>query len=174
MRWSCITKSVVNWTWAGCISGLICRSAAPSKPRWCRFFQTGFKLVFGIGFCIRIGFHGQKRLGMRKNLHQIQKGMIVGRVLKSTRLFYVAKEKCAWFRLVWFCFVKFSKNSWQILRARVLYISSPRSTRSSDAALPAREHSSAGRASALQAEGHRFEPYWSHFMIVNYHDLQVV
>ena len=34
--------------------------------------------------------------------------------------------------------------------------------------------SSAGRASALQAEGHRFEPYWSHFMIVNYHDLQVV
>ena len=23
--------------------------------------------------------------------------------------------------------------------------------------------SSAGRASALQAEGHRFEPYWSHF-----------
>ena len=24
------------------------------------------------------------------------------------------------------------------------------------------EHSSAGRASALQAEGHRFEPYWSH------------
>ena len=32
---------------------------------------------------------------MRKNLHQIQKGMIVGRVLKSTRLFYVAKEKCA-------------------------------------------------------------------------------
>ena len=25
------------------------------------------------------------------------------------------------------------------------------------------EHSSAGRASALQAEGHRFEPYWSHF-----------
>ena len=36
------------------------------------------------------------------------------------------------------------------------------------------DHSSAGRASALQAEGHRFEPYWSHFMIVNYHDLQVV
>ena len=26
-----------------------------------------------------------------------------------------------------------------------------------------RDHSSAGRASALQAEGHRFEPYWSHF-----------
>ena len=26
----------------------------------------------------------------------------------------------------------------------------------------AREHSSAGRASALQAEGHRFEPYCSH------------
>ena len=25
-----------------------------------------------------------------------------------------------------------------------------------------RDHSSAGRASALQAEGHRFEPYWSH------------
>ena len=25
------------------------------------------------------------------------------------------------------------------------------------------DHSSAGRASALQAEGHRFEPYWSHF-----------
>ena len=25
-----------------------------------------------------------------------------------------------------------------------------------------REHSSAGRASALQAEGHRFEPYCSH------------
>ena len=24
------------------------------------------------------------------------------------------------------------------------------------------DHSSAGRASALQAEGHRFEPYWSH------------
>ena len=23
--------------------------------------------------------------------------------------------------------------------------------------------SSAGRASALQAEGHRFEPYWSHY-----------
>ena len=36
------------------------------------------------------------------------------------------------------------------------------------------DHSSAGRASALQAEGHRFEPYWSHFVIVNYHDLQVV
>ena len=34
--------------------------------------------------------------------------------------------------------------------------------------------SSAGRASALQAEGHRFEPYWSHFVIVSYHDLQVV
>ena len=26
------------------------------------------------------------------------------------------------------------------------------------------EHSSAGRASALQAEGHRFEPYCSHFL----------
>ena len=26
------------------------------------------------------------------------------------------------------------------------------------------DHSSAGRASALQAEGHRFEPYWSHFV----------
>ena len=25
------------------------------------------------------------------------------------------------------------------------------------------DHSSAGRASALQAEGHRFEPCWSHF-----------
>ena len=25
-----------------------------------------------------------------------------------------------------------------------------------------RDHSSAGRASALQAEGHRFESYWSH------------
>ena len=25
-----------------------------------------------------------------------------------------------------------------------------------------RDLSSAGRASALQAEGHRFEPYWSH------------
>ena len=25
------------------------------------------------------------------------------------------------------------------------------------------DHSSAGRASALQAGGHRFEPYWSHF-----------
>ena len=25
------------------------------------------------------------------------------------------------------------------------------------------DHSSAGRASALQAEGHRFEPYWSHW-----------
>ena len=24
------------------------------------------------------------------------------------------------------------------------------------------DHSSSGRASALQAEGHRFEPYWSH------------
>ena len=36
------------------------------------------------------------------------------------------------------------------------------------------DHSSAGRASALQAEGHRFEPYWSHFVIVSYHDLQVV
>ena len=32
------------------------------------------------------------------------------------------------------------------------------------------DHSSAGRASALQAEGHRFEPYWSHFVIVSYHD----
>ena len=29
-----------------------------------------------------------------------------------------------------------------------------------------RDHSSAGRASALQAEGHRFEPYWSHGIIV--------
>ncbi|MEI3406706.1 MAG: hypothetical protein V8Q79_09035 [Christensenellales bacterium] len=28
-------------------------------------------------------------------LHQIQKGMIVGRVLKSARLFYAAKEKNA-------------------------------------------------------------------------------
>ena len=27
------------------------------------------------------------------------------------------------------------------------------------------DYSSAGRASALQAEGHRFEPYWSHFFI---------
>ena len=27
------------------------------------------------------------------------------------------------------------------------------------------DHSSAGRASALQAEGHRFEPYWSHFKL---------
>ena len=27
-----------------------------------------------------------------------------------------------------------------------------------------RDHSSAGRASALQAEGHRFEPYWSHLL----------
>ena len=26
-----------------------------------------------------------------------------------------------------------------------------------------RDHSSAGRASALQAEGHRFESYWSHY-----------
>ena len=26
------------------------------------------------------------------------------------------------------------------------------------------EHSSAGRASALQAEGHRFEPYCSHHL----------
>ena len=25
--------------------------------------------------------------------------------------------------------------------------------------------SSAGRASALQAEGHRFEPYWSHYSL---------
>ena len=28
------------------------------------------------------------------------------------------------------------------------------------------DHSSAGRASALQAEGHRFEPYWSHHAAV--------
>ena len=27
------------------------------------------------------------------------------------------------------------------------------------------EHSSAGRASALQAEGHRFEPYCSHHIL---------
>ena len=27
------------------------------------------------------------------------------------------------------------------------------------------DHSSAGRASALQAEGHRFEPYWSHSLL---------
>ena len=27
------------------------------------------------------------------------------------------------------------------------------------------DHSSAGRASALQAEGHRFEPYRSHFKL---------
>ena len=26
------------------------------------------------------------------------------------------------------------------------------------------DHSSAGRAPALQAGGHRFEPYWSHFL----------
>ena len=29
-----------------------------------------------------------------------------------------------------------------------------------------RDLSSAGRASALQAEGHRFEPYWSHFTLI--------
>ena len=34
--------------------------------------------------------------------------------------------------------------------------------------------SSAGRASALQAEGHRFEPYWSHFVIIVCHDSQVL
>ena len=33
---------------------------------------------------------------------------------------------------------------------------------SRNALLSARDLSSAGRASALQAEGHRFEPYWSH------------
>ena len=31
------------------------------------------------------------------------------------------------------------------------------------------DHSSAGRASALQAEGHRFEPYWSH--LIEYADV---
>ena len=36
------------------------------------------------------------------------------------------------------------------------------------------DHSSAGRASALQAEGHRFEPYWSHFVIIVCHDSQVL
>ena len=35
-------------------------------------------------------------------------------------------------------------------------------TSSSDKKLNIWEHSSAGRASALQAEGHRFEPYCSH------------
>ena len=34
------------------------------------------------------------------------------------------------------------------------------------------DHSSAGRASALQAEGHRFEPYWSHLNeIIKYADV---
>ena len=31
--------------------------------------------------------------------------------------------------------------------------------------------SSAGRASALQAEGHRFEPYRSHFFLITYADV---
>ena len=43
--------------------------------------------------------------------------------------------------------------------AGVLYVSSPRLT---DGVRNEREHSSAGRASALQAEGHRFEPCCSH------------
>ena len=35
-----------------------------------------------------------------------------------------------------------------------------------------RDHSSAGRAPALQAGGHRFEPYWSHlsnYILKNYY-----
>ena len=36
--------------------------------------------------------------------------------------------------------------------------------RTTCAGAPMRDHSSAGRAPALQAGGHRFEPYWSHFM----------
>ena len=31
-----------------------------------------------------------------------------------------------------------------------------------------RAHSSAGRASALQAEGHRFEPYCAHHLFITY------
>ena len=31
--------------------------------------------------------------------------------------------------------------------------------------------SSAGRASALQAEGHRFEPYRPHWIVKNYQDI---
>ena len=38
---------------------------------------------------------------------------------------------------------------------------------SRNALLSARDLSSAGRASALQAEGHRFEPYRSHFYAIN-------
>ena len=34
-----------------------------------------------------------------------------------------------------------------------------------------RDHSSAGRASALQAEGHRFEPYWSHSLCGMHKDM---
>ena len=33
------------------------------------------------------------------------------------------------------------------------------------------DHSSAGRASALQAEGHRFEPYWSHLNLNEHADV---
>ena len=33
------------------------------------------------------------------------------------------------------------------------------------------DRSSAGRASALQAEGHRFEPYWSHLLCFMYADV---
>ena len=33
------------------------------------------------------------------------------------------------------------------------------------------DHSSAGRAPALQAGGHRFEPYWSHLLCFMYADV---
>ena len=47
-------------------------------------------------------------------------------------------------------------------RLIVYYISRRRARHKMRCGAPAREHSSAGRASALQAEGHRFEPCCSH------------
>ena len=51
----------------------------------------------------------------------------------------------------------FQKNSKKLLTNQILCDIIYKSPQESDRW----KHSSAGRASALQAEGHRFEPYWS-------------
>ncbi len=60
---------------------------------------------------------------MRKNLHQIQKGMIVGRVLKSTRLFYAVKEKMCVISpcLILFCKI-FKKQLTNLAGSCIIYL----------------------------------------------------
>ncbi len=95
------------------------------------------------------GFHGLLKSRNRKFFHNDHMQSTIDGVFKKTSVFTT----------------KIQHNpenfgAWRSLVARLLWEQD--AAGSSPVAPTIREHSSAGRASALQAEGHRFEPCCSH------------